>query len=83
VRTGLLADLRCRERAQIVRSLLLVIASTGAVVLMTLLLPLLGALYLLPVPLVLAVAGRVPAAAATLLGLPLGFGALWLLALGG
>ncbi len=50
---------------------------------MTLLLPFLGALYLLPLPLVLALAGRVPAAAATLLGLPLGWGVLWLLAVVG
>ncbi len=56
-----------------------VLASTAAVVLVTLLLPFLGALYLLPVPLVLAVSGRVPAAFASLLGLPLGWGALWLL----
>jgi hypothetical protein len=57
----------------------LVLASTAAVILVTLLLPLLGALYLLPVPLALAVAGRGPAAVASLFGLPLGWGALWLL----
>jgi hypothetical protein len=71
------------ESTQIAGSLLLVLASTAAVVLVTLLLPFLGALYLLPVPLVLVLAGRVPAAAATLLGLPLGWGALWLLAVVG
>jgi hypothetical protein len=64
---------------RIAGSLLLVLASTAAVVLVTLLLPFLGALYLLPVPLVHALAGRVRAAAATFLGLPLGWGALWLL----
>jgi hypothetical protein len=57
----------------------LVVASTAVVVLVTLLLPFLGALYLLPLPLVLALARRGPAAVASLLGLPLGWGVLWLL----
>jgi hypothetical protein len=62
----------------------LVVASTAVVVLgVTLLLPFLGALYLLPLPLVLALARRGPAAVASLLGLPLGWGVLWLLAVVG